>query len=127
MGYNNPRTNEYADTEDLTVFSGTLSGAGAVNGSAIDVGDRFGARLTLAVTAASGTTPTLDCKLQTRRDSSDTWRDLAGTGIPAFAQRNDTPASERKCFVGFDRQIRLVSTLGGTTPSFTFSVSGELV
>lgn len=125
MGYNNPRTNEFADTEDLTVLqSSTLTAT--TNGPAIDVGDRIGARLTLAVTAASGTTPTLDVKLQTRRDASDTWRDLAGTNIPAFGQKTAV-SSERKTFIGFDRQIRYVATIGGTTPSFTLSIAGELV
>jgi hypothetical protein len=126
MGYTNPRTNEWADTEDLTVLPSTTLTA-TTNGAAIDVGDRIGARLTLTVTAASGTTPTLDVKLQTRKDANDTWRDLAGTGMPAFAQKTTT-GSERKTFVGFDRQIRYVATIGGTTPSFTFRINdGELV
>lgn len=127
MGFHDAN-GDYADTKDITLFNGTLTGAGTTNGDPVDVGDRIGARLTLDVTAAGGSSPTLDCKLQTRRDAADTWRDLAGTGIPAFAQRNGTPAAERKSFVGFDRQIRLVSTVGGTGgPTFTFSVTGELV
>lgn len=124
MGFHNSRNSEFADVEEITLFSGTATAT--ANGDAIAVGDRFGARLTLDVTAASGTSPTLDVKIQTRKDADDTWRDLAGTGIPAFTQAT-AAGSQRKCFSGFDREIRYVATLGGTTPSFTFSLSGELV
>lgn len=126
MGYNVQRTNEWADTEDITVYSGTLSGTGATNGDAIDVGDRIGARLTLTTSASDGTLPTCDVKIQTRKDANDTWRDLAGTGMPAFAQATGD-GTVRKTFVGFDRQIRAVVTLGGTLPVFTVLVAGELV
>lgn len=126
MGYHDS-SGEYADTKDITLFNGSLSGAGTTNGDPVDVGDRLGARLTLAVTANSGTDETLDIKIQTRRDGSDTWRDLAGTGIPAFTQATGT-TTQRKTFVGFDRQIRMVAAVAGTdTPTFTFSLSGELV
>lgn len=81
-------------------------------------------RLLLNVSAASGTTPTLDVKIQTRKDSADTFRDLASS--PSFAQKT-AAGSERKCFPGCDREVRVVATIGGTTPSFTYSVIGECV
>lgn len=107
----------YADTDDITLApSATITAT--TNGAAFDV--RKGClALTLNVTAASGTSPTLDVAVQTRRDASDAWRAVA-----AFAQRT-AAGSERRCFAGCDRQVRVVATVGGTTPSFTFSVSGD--
>lgn len=117
---------------DFTTFRGqsvnlddvTLSPAGAVtttaNGSSVALGDRGTVRLLLNVTAASGTTPTLDVSIQTSYDGT-TWRAVA-----AFAQKT-TVSNERKSFTGIDRYIRAVYTVGGTTPSFTFTVTGEAV
>lgn len=72
--------------------------------------------VTLDVTAASGTTPTLDVKLQHSPDGAQ-WTDL-GT---SFAQKTAVGA-EAKVFTGVHGYIRTVSTIGGTTPSFTYSV-----
>lgn len=108
--------------EDYTPQASTTQTA-TFNGAAFD-SPGASARLLLNVTAASGTSPTLDVKIQTRKDASDTFRDLASS--PAFAQKTTT-GTERKCFTGLDRQIRVVATIGGTTPSFTYSVSGENV
>lgn len=104
-------------TDDKTLFASATITA-TTNGDAVDV--RHGVlALTLDVSAASGTTPTLDVAIQTRKDSSDSWRAVA-----AFAQATAVVA-ERKCFSGLDRQVRAVATVAGTTPSFTFSVSGD--
>ncbi len=101
-----------------------LSPAAAVtataNGSSVLLGDRGTLRLLLNVTAASGTTPTLDVAIQTSFDGS-TWRAVA-----AFAQKTTT-GTERKSFTGIDRYVRATYTVGGTTPSFTFTVKGEAV
>lgn len=81
----------------------------------IELGDRGTARLTLAVTAGTGT---LDVAVQTSGDGT-TWRAVA-----AFTQATGV-TSERKSFAGIDRFIRAVSTIG--TGPFTFSVDGEAV
>jgi hypothetical protein len=88
------------------------------NGASQDMGAKGSARLTLDVTAASGTTPTLDVTLQTSEDAL-TWRTL-GT----FAQKTIVSA-ERKSFGGADRYVRALWVIAGTTPSFTFTVRGE--
>ena len=90
------------------------------NGGAFALGDRNQLRLTLAVTAASGTAPTLDVTVQHSPDGS-TWSTL-GT----FAQKTGV-ASERKIFSGCDRFLRCIWTIAGSSPSFTFSVTGEAV
>lgn len=78
------------------------------------------ARLTLDVTARSGTTPTLDVAVQTSGDGT-TWSTVA-----SFAQKTNVGA-ERKVFSGLDEFVRVTWTLAGTTPNFTFKVSGYLV
>lgn len=78
----------------------------------------------IVVTAASGTTPTLDAKIQHSIDGGTTWFDLI-----TFTQKT-AAATEFKAYaevLGTTGQIwgdmlRVSYTIGGTTPSFTFSV-----
>jgi hypothetical protein len=105
---------------DATLQASTTQTATGT-GSAFEMEDNGTLRLTLAVTAASGTTPTLDDTLQTSTDGSTGWANVA-----AFAQKT-AAASERKIFTGLDRYARLSWVIGGTTPSFTFSCIGEAV
>lgn len=109
----------FVDSRDVTLHPSaarTATGNGTVSE---ETGRRRTLALVLAVTAASGDTPTLDVTVQTSRDGS-TWY-TAG----AFTQATGT-GTQRKTFV-LDRYVRVVWTIGGTTPSFTFSASGELV
>lgn len=87
-------------------------------GAAVDTNGKGDISLDLAVTAASGTTPTLDVALETSKDGVS-WRSLG-----SFAQKTAV-SSERKSFSGCDRLVRTNAVIGGTTPSFTFSVVGE--
>jgi len=73
----------------------------------------------LSVTASSGSSPTLDVKFQDTPNGT-LWFDIAGA---SFTQVTGSTSSQivsatRK----FGRKIRAVATIGGTTPSFTFSV-----
>lgn len=90
-------------------------------GTAIELGDRNSLRLNLVITAASGTTPTLDVAVQSSPDNV-TW-----TAVASFAQQTTTTTGVHTLFGPIDRFVRINSTLGGTTPSFSFSVSGEAV
>jgi hypothetical protein len=119
MGYHRS-SGEWADVEEI-VLLGAGTRTATENGAANDVGSRGILRGALVITAASGTTPTLDVAIQTRHDANDSWRTVG-----SFAQAT-AAGSERKCFAGLDREIRAVATLGGTTPSFDLTVSGELV
>lgn len=118
MGYEKAN-GEWADTEDVELAPSAARTATG-NGSSVEVGDRGVARLLLDVTAASGTSPTLDVTVETSHDGT-TWRQV-GT----FAQKT-AAGTERKSFSGLDRFVRATWTLGGTTPSFTFEISGEAV
>jgi hypothetical protein len=86
----------------------------------------------LNVTAVSGTTPTMTARLQWSPDNGTTWLDMdttnlqtvsitatgnftlhVGRGLPVTANRSaNLPAP---------RLMRLAWTIGGTTPSFTFT------
>lgn len=120
-------TGEHQDTTDITVIPPTTyAAAGAVNGPAIEVGDRSTANLELDVTALTAS-DTLDAKIQTSKDGTGSglgaWRDVA-----SFAQKT-TAGSERKSFAGLDRFIRAVVTptdAGGGGISVTLSIKGEL-
>ena len=119
---------KFADTEDFVLYPlTTLAAAGAVNGAALENGDRSVACLELVCTSLTAS-DTLDAKIQTSKDGTGSglgaWRDV-GT----FTQITATSGSERKSFPGLDRFIRAVVTpldAGGGGIAATLSISGEL-
>lgn len=119
--------------KNARVRSVTLAGSatvtGSANGAAVEVGDATTLRLNLIVTAHAGTTPTLDVKVQTCPTSGGTWVEttVLGATTGAFPQVTTVNGTTRVVVTGLDRFVRIVSTLGGTTPSYTYSVSGEAV
>lgn len=72
---------------------------------------------TLTVTAASGTTPTLDVTLETTADGTNYY--TAGS----FVQKTATATADAKVFGDLGSSSRWKWTIGGETPSFTFSIS----
>ena len=91
------------------------NGSNVVNGYATaDV-----VEVELNVTAASGTTPTLNVVIETSIDNGATW-----ALVVAFTAATGA-TSELKAFPvsSWADQIRARWTVGGTTPSFTFSVT----
>ena len=72
----------------------------------------------IEVTAASGSTPTLDVKLQDSLDGTN-WTDVTSG---AFTQATTTTI-ERITVATFDGAfVRIAWTITGGTPSFTFNV-----
>lgn len=100
-------------------------------------GPAKGVLLTLDITAVSGTSPTLDVKLQTKDPVSGKYVDMANTA--AFAQKSATgtdtlivypgvtATANRSVSMALPKTWRLVYTVGGTTPSFTFSVGASYI
>lgn len=84
----------------------------------------------LDITAASGTTPTLDVKIQCSPDNT-TWFDPASTAANrdslAFAQKTTTGQDVKLVPNVGCRYIREYHTVGGTTPSFTYSVTVDVI
>lgn len=75
--------------------------------------------LVLDISAASGTTPTLDVSVEQSHDGV-TWFSVTGQ---AFAQATAVSTQHKRVTVHAPL-VRVKWTVGGTTPSFTFSVSG---
>lgn len=87
------------------------------NGSAVSVtGDK--AVMYIDCSAASGTTPTLVVKLQGQDPVSGNWFDTGDS----FAQLTATGSERVEIAALPDADLRCVYTIGGTTPSFTFTV-----
>lgn len=70
---------------------------------------------TLAVTAASGTSPTLDLRLESSVDGTNYYT------VAAFSQKTGI-STDARIFGPVGTTARWAWTVGGTTPSFTFSV-----
>jgi hypothetical protein len=92
------------------------------NGTGVDLAAvKGGATIILDSAAGTGTTPTLDVKLQSSPDNS-TWTDIPGAvfaQVVAVASQQILGIDVVKC----QRYIRTVSTITGTTPSFTYSLN----
>lgn len=87
---------------------------------ALLVGAGAAAAVATTVPGVAGA-PTLTVKVQTSEDGVNDWRDIASfTQLTAIG-------TERKCFTGADRFVRLDATAGGTNPQIVFTVTGEAV
>lgn len=71
----------------------------------------------VVVSAASGTTPTLDLSLQTSADGTNFYN------VGSFTQKTTTTAAEAKIFGPLGASSRWRWVIAGTTPSFTFAVT----
>ena len=95
-----------------------------LTGTGIDVLAYEGVALVvLNASAGTGTTPTLDVKLQ-HSDDDSTYADVTGG---AFTQVTDVAGSAgvqvKKINVSdLKRYVRAIGTIAGTTPSFDFAV-----
>lgn len=82
--------------------------------------DCLDAVLFLDVSAAGGTTPTLDLKVQEKIPGTSTWVDVPNG---AFTQSTGVVGRRLALSAPLSRTARLSWTIAGTTPSFTFSVA----
>ncbi len=109
-----PARDVYPYFEQLLAASAarTVSGdSGAFNG----YGPASTLRVQLNVTAASGT-PTLDVVIE------DTLDGVSWNTIATFSQKTAAAREVINITIPFADRIRARWTIGGTTPSFTFSV-----
>lgn len=112
--------NDVGYLPSLSLIPGQAIAASA-NGTGVDVKDFIGnLQILLDAGAGTGTTPTLDIKLQDSPDNT-TFADLAGkafTQVTTVASRQQMVLDTNAC----NRYVRAVATVGGTTPSFPISV-----
>ena len=101
---------------DLASAARTTTG----NGTAFDTTAVDSVNATLVITAASGTTPTLDLVLQTTADGTNYY--TAGT----FPQQTTTQTGISRVIGDLGDLSRWQWTIAGTTPSFTFRVDSTV-
>ena len=112
--------------EKLTVFSvvATAAVTSTATSSAIDLKEYDGdVSLILTSAAGTGSSPTLDVKVTDSATSSGTYTDLSGatfTQVTGSVSMQVITFSKDEC----KRFIKIVQTVGGSTPSFTFSING---
>jgi len=102
----------------MTLYSGTVTSSG--NTADIDVSTISALEIELKVTSVSGTSPTLDVYIEGKFEATGDYKPLASqTGIAATGI----------WFLTIDplrfRYIRVRWVVGGTSPSFTFTVAGQ--
>ena len=111
--------------DKLTVVAGKATGAvtSTATSSHIDLLEYDGdVLLVLDCAAGTGTSPTLDIKLTECATTGGTYTDLSGA---TFTQVTDS-ASMQTLVINKDsaeRYIKIVQTITGSSPSFTFSVN----
>jgi hypothetical protein len=106
---------------DVTIkASGALSGS--TNGTTFSVAEISSANFYLDVTASTGSTETLDVKIQGWDAVSGKYFDLVSftqaTGVTQERKNYGSDSGEL-----LDKTLRYVATIGGTSPEFTFSLS----
>ena len=112
--------------EKLQLFScvATAAVTSTATSAAIDLKEYDGdVSLILTSAACTGSSPTLDVKVQDSDASGGTYGDLSGA---AFTQVTDSASMQVITFSKDEakRYIKIVQTVGGSTPSFTFSING---
>lgn len=109
-----------ANWESTQALLASAAQAASGAGAAVDLGTRDRLlRQALSVSVASGTSPTLDVRLEASADGATGWKSFA-----TFA-RATAAGVEKICAVSPERYVRVAWTMGGTGgPSFTFAVSG---
>lgn len=106
-----------------TAVSAIAARTSTVTTSAVDVRTyKGGFIIQQLVGVVSGTTPTLDGKIQTSADGSTGWTDISGA---TFTQVTATDSFQKLGIVENQTlgYIRYVGTIAGTTPSFTMGVA----
>lgn len=97
------------------------------NGGNVDTFGFNSAAFILEVGAVTGTSPTLDVKIQESADGSTGWADVSGATLTQVTASNNSQIL-RVEGLGTNRKryLRGVATIGGTTPSFTFALEALL-
>lgn len=115
--------NNIADDLQLLTLAAAAAVTATGNGTGVDVTSFVGqVAVVLTSAAGTGTTPTLDVKLQQSDTLSGTYTDISGATFSQVV----AAASVQKISLNVDSVkpfIRIVDTVGGTTPSFTRCVS----
>ena len=103
--------------EGTLLASGVRTASGDNTATPSDVKWAKEANFFLEVTAASGTTPTLDVTIKTKDPITGEYHTIA-----TFTQKTTTGRELKTLSANLGTTIAVFWTIGGTTPSFTFSI-----
>tara|TARA_B100000927_G_C16353315_1_gene424231 strand:- start:474 stop:857 length:384 start_codon:yes stop_codon:yes gene_type:complete len=111
--------------DKLTVTAGVATAAktATATSAAIDLLEFDGDVLLILDSAAgTGSSPTLDVKLTECDTTGGTYTDLSGA---TFTQVTDSASMQTLVILkdSAKRFVKIVQTIGGSTPSFTFSIN----
>jgi hypothetical protein len=110
--------------KNVTPFAAAARTATPASSATIDTREANSLVLTLAATAKTGTSPTLDVKAQTSEDGS-TWVDVVSGAFTQLTSGSTLPSSQTLIINHLGAYTKLVSTIGGSsTPGWTYSVVG---
>ena len=125
-----------AQNRTVTIRASSALGATGATDPVASHGAR-GIIIYMEVTAVSGSSPTLDCKLQGYDALGDVWHDITGA---VFAQKTGTGSDYLTVYPGIGETaneavsdvvpalIRVHSTIGGSgTPTVTFTLGGVFI
>jgi hypothetical protein len=91
------------------------------NGIAVDTQGYNSAAVVLEVGAVSGTSPTLDVKIQESDDGS-AWSDVSGAVFTQVTAANNSQVLRLEGLTSRKKYLRAVATPGGTSPNFQTTV-----
>lgn len=106
------------------VLAAAAQRTSTLTGTGIDVLDYEGVALAvLNASAGTGTTPTLDVKLQ-HSDDDSTYADVTGGVFTQVTDAAETAGVQvlKVNVSDLKRYVRVIGTIAGTTPSFDFGV-----
>lgn len=89
--------------------------------STTDLGVASACELLLDVTVTGGTSPSLTVSVETSADGLLAWRTVGSFLAATTVSWQSLP------FTGCDRYVRARSVITGTTPTFTYSLTGKVV
>lgn len=116
-----PRVGQTYEEDEVTLVASAARTA-SFNSDVYEIGDKGTLRLSLVVSAISGTGALLHAQVETREAyGSGTWR-----VVDAFGPLTATGTTVRS-MGGLDRFVRVVCTIAGSGPSVTFALTGTAV
>lgn len=101
----------------VVVLASASRTASGDSGRIGEVDDAKAASFFLDVTAAAGTSPTLDVVVETKDPASGKWFTIA-----TFTQATGVTSERVAVTENMGHDVRVSYTIGGTGPDFTFSV-----
>jgi hypothetical protein len=119
----------YIARDDVSLKTSGAEAASTTQ-AGVELGDKAVMDLEVVVSAASGSSPTMLITIEGSNDGSN-WYALGEIGSDGFAvgalaaPANITTTGTYRAALPAARYVRTKSTIGGSSPSFTYSVGGS--